>query len=225
MSGDDLRERVRQQLLFHQELGVGELDVRRGGAAPRACHDIDPERALGELRDEEIGECTRCRLSEGRSNIVFGVGDARASLMFVGEGPGLEEDRQGVPFVGRAGKLLDQIIKAMGFAREEVYIANVVKCRPPDNRTPRPDEAATCTPFLFKQIEIIRPRVIVALGSPAAQALLSTSAGITKLRGEFREYLGIPVMPTYHPAYLLRNPAAKRNVWEDMQKVIAYLRS
>ena len=179
--------------------------------------------ALEELRVSTIGECTRCKLCEGRNKIVFGDGSPHARLMFVGEGPGSDEDRQGLPFVGRAGQLLNQIIKAMGYQREEVYIANVVKCRPPENRAPQPDETAACTPFLFRQIEIIKPEVIVALGSPATQALLESSTGITKLRGTFREFRGIPVMPTFHPAYLLRNPAAKKDVWEDMQKVMARL--
>jgi DNA polymerase len=144
--------------------------------------------------------------------------------MFVGEGPGHDEDVQGLPFVGRAGHLLTQIIQAMGFRREEVYIANVVKCRPPDNRTPQPDETAACSPFLLAQIRIIAPEVIVALGSPATQALLGTSAGITKVRGTFRNHGEIPVMPTFHPAYLLRNPAAKKDVWDDMKKVMALLK-
>jgi uracil-DNA glycosylase len=216
-----LHDQARQYLLFYQEMGVYGADLAR---APAAAVE-DPAVLLERLRADEIGDCRRCKLCEGRTHIVFGTGDARARLMFVGEGPGHDEDLQGLPFVGRAGQLLNQIIKAMGLAREEVYIANVVKCRPPDNRTPQPDETAACTPFLFEQIEIIRPRAIVALGSPAAQALLETSLGITKIRGVFREFMGIPVMPTFHPAYLLRNPAAKREVWEDMQKVMALLKS
>ena len=228
-----LIEQARQQLLFHLEMGVEAVRLPAPApvagplpaAEPRPAAIADPgaESALRALRDEEIGDCRRCKLCEARNTIVFGTGSAAARLMFIGEGPGADEDRQGLPFVGRAGQLLNNIIKAMGFAREEVYIANVVKCRPPDNRTPQPDEVAACTPFLFKQIEIIRPRVIVALGSPAAQALLGTSAGITRIRGTFREFNGIRVMPTFHPAYLLRNPAAKREVWDDMQQVMAYL--
>jgi DNA polymerase len=147
--------------------------------------------------------------------------------MFVGEGPGHDEDVQGLPFVGRAGQQLTRIIQAMGFTREEVYIANVVKCRPPENRTPQPDETAACSPFLLAQIGIIRPEVIVALGSPATQALLGTSEGITRVRGTFRNHgsdPAIPVMPTFHPAYLLRNPAAKKDVWDDMKKVMALLK-
>jgi DNA polymerase len=145
--------------------------------------------------------------------------------MFVGEGPGADEDRQGEPFVGRAGQLLTKIIESIGLRREDVYIANVVKCRPPENRTPLPDEVATCSPFLFRQILAIRPRIIVCLGTPAAQAVLGTRETITRMRGTFREIEGFTVMPTFHPAYLLRNPAAKREVWEDMKQVMAALRS
>jgi len=224
---DRLRGQARQYLLFCQEMGVSGLDVSLQAPAPaspaRRPRAADPASDLEKLRTETIGDCRRCKLCAGRTNIVFGTGDARADLMFVGEGPGFEEDKQGLPFVGRAGQLLNQIIKAMGYERGQVYIANVVKCRPPENRTPQPDEAEACTPFLFEQIAIISPRAIVALGSPAAQALLMTSAGITKIRGTFRDFRGIPVMPTFHPAYLLRNPAAKKEVWEDMQKVMALL--
>jgi uracil-DNA glycosylase len=182
--------------------------------------DIDPERALSLLRTE-IGECVRCRLCEKRTQLVFGTGDARAKLMFVGEGPGYEEDRQGIPFVGRAGQLLNRIIEAMKMRREDVYIANVVKCRPPENRAPLPDESATCLPFLLRQIQAIRPRVVCALGGVAVQALLETTSPISRLRGEFKELPdGTPVMPTFHPAYLLRNPEKKKDVWEDMKKVL-----
>ncbi len=230
---DRLRAQAREYLQFYREMGVTGLDssslqpsaalqaLPREGEAPAP----DPDGLLEQLRVEEIGDCRRCKLCDGRTRIVFGDGSARARLMFVGEGPGSDEDRQGLPFVGRAGQLLNQIIKAMGFAREEVYIANIVKCRPPDNRVPQPDEVAACTPFLYRQIEIINPRVIVTLGSAAAQALLETTTGITKIRGTFREYRGIRVMPTFHPAYLLRNPAAKKDVWEDMQKVMAFLQT
>ena len=174
---------------------------------------------------EELGDCRRCRLCEGRTNIVFGVGNPNARLMFVGEGPGADEDRQGEPFVGRAGQLLTKMIEAMGFRREDVYIANVVKCRPPENRTPQPDEIVTCSPFLFQQIAAIRPRVIVCLGTPATQTVLGTKSTITHLRGTFREAGGFRVMPTFHPAYLLRNPAAKKEVWEDMKQVMACLKT
>jgi len=178
----------------------------------------DPAASLAALR-EEIGECTRCRLHEQRTNVVFGVGDPRAGLMFIGEGPGADEDAQGEPFVGRAGKKLDEMIKAIGLRREEVYIANVVKCRPPQNRDPERDEVATCSPFLFRQIEAIRPRVIVALGSPATKTLLNTRVGITKLRGTWHSFRGIPVMPTFHPAYLLRAYTLENRtkVYEDLK--------
>lgn len=174
------------------------------------------------IRDE-IGDCRRCRLCEKRTQVVFGVGDPAARLMFVGEGPGADEDAQGEPFVGRAGQLLTKMIEAMGLKRSQVYIANVVKCRPPENRTPLPDEVATCSPFLFRQIAAIRPRVIVCLGTPSAQAVLGTRETITRLRGTFRDVGGVRVMPTFHPAYLLRNPAAKREVWDDLKQVMAAL--
>jgi DNA polymerase len=171
----------------------------------------------------DIGDCTRCKLHQGRTNIVFGVGSPEARLMFVGEGPGADEDEQGEPFVGRAGQLLTQIIKAMGFAREEVYIANVVKCRPPGNRNPEPDEIEQCSPFLHAQIAAIKPVVIVALGKFAAQTLLQTETPISRLRGHFHRMGEVEVMPTFHPSYLLRNPAAKREVWEDMKLVMKRL--
>jgi DNA polymerase len=162
--------------------------------------------ALAAVRDE-LGDCTRCRLCETRTNIVFGVGDPHAQLMFIGEGPGQDEDEQGEPFVGRAGKLLTKIIEAMGLTREKVYIANIVKCRPPDNRKPQPDEMATCIPFLHGQINAIRPKVIVALGASAVEGLTGEAkVPITKRRGQFFELQGIPVMPTYHPSYVLRRP-------------------
>ena len=178
----------------------------------------DPAGRLATVR-EELGDCTRCRLHEGRTHIVFGVGNPRAGMMFIGEGPGVDEDAQGEPFVGRAGRKLNEMIRAIGLEREEVYIANVVKCRPPDNRDPKPDEVATCSPFLFRQIEAIRPKVIVTLGSPATKLLLNTSAGITRLRGTWQEFRGIPVMPTFHPAYLLRAYTRdnRQKVWEDLK--------
>ena len=171
-----------------------------------------------------IGDCRRCKLAGGRTNIVFGVGDPSAELMFVGEGPGEEEDRQGVPFVGRAGGLLTDIIeKGMGLERKAVYIANVIKCRPPGNRNPQPDEIVACEPFLHRQIALIRPRVIVTLGTFATQVLLKNRVPISKQRGRWTEYQGVPVMPTFHPAYLLRNPSDKRTVWEDIKLVMAHL--
>jgi uracil-DNA glycosylase len=180
--------------------------------------------SLDELR-AGIGDCRRCKLWPGRTHLVFGVGNPKAKLMFIGEGPGRDEDLQGEPFVGRAGQLLTDIItKGMGLRREDVYIANVVKCRPPENRNPEPDEVASCEPFLKKQIELVRPEIIVALGKFAVQALLQTKAPITKLRGDWHSYHGIKLMPTFHPAYLLRNPADKKLVWEDIKKVIKELR-
>lgn len=180
-------------------------------------------RALEALRQQEIGNCTRCRLASGRRNIVFGVGNPSARLAFVGEGPGADEDAQGVPFVGRAGQLLTRIIEAMGLKRDEVFICNIVKCRPPNNRNPLPDEVQACIPFLVRQMEIIRPSAIVCLGSVAVQNLLGTEEKISRLRGRFTSWRGIPVMPTYHPAFLLRNPNMKKPVWEDMQEVMRLL--
>lgn len=181
-------------------------------------------RTLEELR-AAIGDCRRCKLCSGRTNLVFGVGHPRAKLMFVGEGPGRDEDLQGEPFVGRAGQLLTDIItKGMGLRREDVYICNVVKCRPPDNRNPEPDEVAACEPFLKKQIDIVRPQIIVALGKFAVQTLLQSKVPITKLRGQWASYHGIKLMPTFHPAYLLRNPADKKLVWQDIKKVIKEMR-
>jgi uracil-DNA glycosylase family 4 len=177
-------------------------------------------KTLEELRTA-IGDCQRCKLSSGRTHLVFGVGNPKARLMFIGEGPGRDEDLQGQPFVGRAGQLLTDIItKGMGLRREDVYIANVVKCRPPDNRNPEPDEVASCEPFLKKQIDLVRPEIIIALGKFAVQTLLQTKAPITKLRGYWHSYHGIKLMPTFHPAYLLRNPADKKLVWQDIKKVI-----
>lgn len=171
-----------------------------------------------------IGDCRRCKLAGGRTHLVFGVGNENAALMFVGEGPGRDEDLRGEPFVGRAGQLLTEIItKGMKLRREDVYIANVIKCRPPNNRNPEPDEIGSCIPFLERQIEIVRPRVIVALGKFAAQTLLASATPITRLRGQWHTYRGVKLMPTLHPAYLLRNPGDKRLVWEDIKQVMAEL--
>ena len=178
---------------------------------------------LEELR-AEIGDCRRCKLCQGRTQIVFGTGNPRAELVFVGEAPGRDEDLKGEPFVGRAGQLLTEIItKGMKLRREDVYIANVVKCRPPENRNPEPDEIAACEPFLVKQLELIKPRIIVALGTFAAQTLLKIKTPISRLRGVWHTYHGIKVMPTLHPAYLLRNPNDKRLVWQDIQAVLREL--
>ncbi len=177
---------------------------------------------LDEIR-ANIGECVRCKLCEKRTHIVFGEGNPKAELMFVGEGPGEQEDLSGRPFVGRAGQLLEKIIEAMGLKRSDVFIANVVKCRPPNNRAPEPDEVATCKPFLLNQIKVIKPKVIVALGATALKCLITTDVKITQMRGRFTAFEGTKLMPTYHPAYLLRNPPAKKDVWEDMKVVMAEL--
>jgi uracil-DNA glycosylase family 4 len=169
-------------------------------------------------------QCTQCRLQHGRTHVVFGVGNPHAELMFAGEAPGRDEDLQGEPFVGRAGQLLTRIIEAIGMKRQEVYIANVVKCRPPNNRNPEADEIARCEPYLVRQIELVKPRIIVALGTFAAQTLLKTKQPISQLRGRFHTYQGVKLMPTFHPAFLLRNPERKRAVWEDMQAVQRELR-
>jgi uracil-DNA glycosylase len=176
-----------------------------------------------ELICGELAGCTRCKLHQRRTNIVFGVGNPDAELVFVGEGPGHDEDVKGIPFVGRAGQLLTQMITAMGLSREDVYIANVVKCRPPENRTPEKDEVATCLPFLFRQLANINPKVVVCLGSVAAQALLNTNKSISHFRGQWFDFRGAKLMATYHPAYLLRNPHAKPEVWADLKKVMALL--
>jgi uracil-DNA glycosylase family 4 len=172
---------------------------------------------------EDLGECTRCKLHSTRHKIVFGDGNPKAELVFVGEGPGADEDAQGLPFVGRAGKLLTQMIEAMGLQRKDVYICNVVKCRPPENRQPEEDEVHTCSPFLLRQIDTIAPKVIVCLGAVAAKTLLQTNRGISQFRGEWLEFRGRKLLATYHPAYLLRNPPAKSEVWKDLQKVMAVL--
>jgi DNA polymerase len=217
----------------------GRAAPRAGGpaaAAPGAAASRSPAAAASaaawSLRDKgcgsepllairrDVGACTRCKLHAGRTTLVFGVGNPSAELVFVGEGPGAEEDRQGEPFVGRAGQLLTRMIEAMGFRREEVYIANVVKCRPPDNRDPEPEEIDACEPFLKAQISAIRPRVIVALGRFAVQTLLRDTTPISRQRGRWREYEGVRLMPTFHPAYLLRNPDEKKKAWEDLQLVM-----
>ncbi|MGC2331619.1 MAG: uracil-DNA glycosylase [Candidatus Acidiferrales bacterium] len=178
---------------------------------------------LERIRTDITPNCTRCKLHKARTQIVFGVGNPRAQLVFVGEGPGRDEDEQGEPFVGRAGKLLTQMIEAMSLRREDVYICNVVKCRPPENRLPEKDEIATCSPFLMRQLGVIGPKVICCLGACAAQTLLETTQGISRFRGEWFDYRGANLIATYHPAYLLRNPAAKSEVWKDLQKVMAVL--
>jgi DNA polymerase len=190
---------------------------------------VDPDAAPAggaglKLVRDELGDCQRCRLASGRNNIVFGVGNPQAQLVFVGEAPGADEDQQGEPFVGKAGQLLTKMIEAMGYSRQDVYICNVIKCRPPGNRNPEPDEVAKCEPFLKQQLQAIRPRMIVTLGKFAAQCLLRDDTPISRLRGNFRTYEGIPLMPTFHPAYLLRDPSKKKEAWADLKEVNASLR-
>jgi DNA polymerase len=237
------RQDLARHLAFYAELGVAGVSrdpawrAREDSGAPASISTLaapvpsaqapvpDPARALQDLRDH-IGPCTRCKLHTlGRKQVVFGVGNPRAQLMFVGEAPGADEDEQGEPFVGRAGQLLTKIIEGgLELKRSDVYIANVIKCRPPGNRNPEPDEVATCQPFLFQQIDLIRPRVIVALGTHAAHALLQVDTPISRIRGHVIDYRGgSKLIPTFHPAFLLRSPERKRDVWEDMKKVRALL--
>jgi DNA polymerase len=228
------REQLAEHLRFAAELGVAGVSrdpvwrsrrsVRADETSALSVIPLVPAEALNEVRSD-IGDCTRCKLSGlGRSQVVFGVGSPSADLMFVGEAPGADEDLQGIPFVGRAGQLLTKIIEAIGLKREDVYIANVIKCRPPQNRNPEPDEIETCEPFLFRQIDIIKPKVIVTLGKFAAHTLLRREDPISRLRGKVFDYRGAKLIPTFHPAYLLRNPASKREVWEDMKLVRSLLR-
>jgi uracil-DNA glycosylase family 4 len=238
------RDQINEHLRFAAEIGVAgvsrdpawrarsragaDLRVRPADAPEPAAPVVfskNAAEALAAVR-ADIGDCTRCKLHTlGRRQIVFGVGNPQADLMFVGEAPGADEDVQGIPFVGRAGQLLTKIIEAIDLKREDVYIANVIKCRPPQNRNPEPDEVETCEPFLFQQIDIIKPKVIVALGKFAAQALLRTLDPISRLRGRVYAYRGAKLIPTFHPAYLLRNPSSKREVWEDMKLVKRLLTS
>lgn len=212
------------------ETGVDGLPLAAGvetseTASPGFISEATPEtgrETLDEIR-QSMGECGRCSLGDGRTNLVFGVGNPHARLVFVGEAPGRDEDLKGEPFVGEAGHLLTKIIQAMGFERSEVYICNVLKCRPPNNRDPLPSEVEACGSFMLRQVRSIGPQVIVALGRFAAQTLLSTNTPISKLRGQFHDYHGIPLMPTYHPAALLRDAALKRDVWEDMKQVMGLL--
>jgi len=210
----DLARTLRARSLYQ-----GARRVRRaaGGEAPGGLPgDLE---ALG----KEASGCTACRLCEGRTTVVFGEGNASAEVLFVGEAPGHHEDQQGRPFVGRAGQLLTQMIVAMGYRREEVYIANVLKCRPPNNRDPAPDEVERCLPYLLRQIELIRPKVVCALGRHALRALTGYAGALSRVRGRPMAFLGTTVMPTFHPAYLLRNPAAKRDAWEDLKQVLRIL--
>jgi len=218
----ELTQHLEDWLRYQRRLGwlgtAGESKPRTEVAPPETGGVF----TLKEIR-EELGDCRRCKLSRGRKHIVFGEGAARADLMFIGEGPGEEEDLQGHPFVGAAGQLLNRLLSRLGLRREEVYIANVVKCRPPGNRNPEADEVGQCLPFLLKQIEAIRPLVIITLGKVSTQALLGTQAPITRLRGRWQKYRQTPVMPTFHPSYLLRFPRERQKTWEDMQQVMEYL--
>ena len=234
---------VADHLKYYEEIGVTGIsrDPKwrdRGDSPPEGGRSTEavtvasglsrivPSETLDDIKTEIGPLCMRCKLcSLGRTQTVFGVGNPKARLMFVGEAPGEDEDKKGEPFVGRAGQLLTKIVEAIGMTRDQVYIANVIKCRPPNNRNPEPDEVATCEPFLFRQIDVIQPKVIVPLGKFAAQCVLKTMDPITKLRGRRFDYRGSVLIPTFHPAYLLRNPSAKREVWEDMKNVRAILQS
>ena len=224
------REHLSAHVQFLRELGVDGVSSDDAWRIPSVSlvARMNPEAELaGTLKviREELGDCTRCKLHAGRTNLVFGVGNPKADLMFVGEAPGRDEDLKGEPFVGRAGQLLTKIIEAIDLTRDDVYIANVIKCRPPLNRNPEPDEVETCEPFLFSQIDAIQPRVIVALGAFAVRTLLrDDKTPISKLRGQQYSYRGTTLIPTFHPAYLLRSPDKKRYVWEDMKQVRAILR-
>jgi DNA polymerase len=216
---------ARSQFEYLSDLGIEtQMTEFRDTSKNHPC--IGTDSALQETLDSirtDLGDCQRWGLAASRMKLVFGVGNPNARLVLVGEAPGREEDLQGEPFVGEAGQLLNRILLAMGMQREEVYLCNVLKCRPPDNRDPNPEEVATCEPFLIRQLAAIRPQVIVGLGRFAVHSLLKTKTPISRLRGEWQRYQGIPLMPTYHPAYLLRNPEAKRDVWEDMKEVLRML--
>jgi uracil-DNA glycosylase len=205
------------------ELGRPTLPIVQRSSGPSLFEEKVENDSLDHIREDIGPNCTRCKLHKARKNIVFGVGNPKAQLVFVGEGPGRDEDEQGEPFVGRAGKLLTSMIEAMGLKRSDVYICNVVKCRPPENRLPEKDEISTCSPYLFRQLGVIAPKVICALGSCSAQTMLQTTQGISRFRGEWFDYHGSKLIATYHPAYLLRNPPAKSEVWKDLQKIMAHL--
>jgi uracil-DNA glycosylase len=231
----DQKRALSDRVNYYRDLGIHDFYRRAAAgtqflepeievaAAQPAEAVLDPASALRVIR-EDIGDCTRCRLhTQGRKQIVFGVGNPTADLMFVGEGPGADEDEQGEPFVGRAGQLLNKMIEAMGLKREDVYIANVVKCRPPGNRTPERDECDTCSPFLYRQIEVIKPKAIVALGAVAAKTLLGMNETMSNLRGRWYDFRGTQLRVTYHPAFLLRDPRQKAEAWKDLQQVMKHL--
>ncbi len=218
---------VLHDLALLRDLGYTHLDLSvapaRTAAQPERAAEVTPGVSPWDALSAEAHNCTACRLAGTRTNVVFGVGNPNADLMFIGEAPGRDEDLQGEPFVGRAGQLLTDIIKAMKLTRDDVYIANVIKCRPPENRNPEPDELDECRPWIRRQVELIRPKVIVTLGRFGLQSLTEKGYSISAVRGQWLDYNGIRLMPTYHPAYLLRNPAAKKEVWSDMKKVMAEL--
>lgn len=219
---NDLREAFaagRSQFEYLRDLGFDSVPAASAGTAPATASGRE---SLEQVRNE-LGDCQRCRLGATRQSLVFGVGNPQARLVLVGEAPGREEDEKGEPFVGEAGRLLDRILFAMGLRREDVYICNVLKCRPPHNRDPEADEVASCEPFLARQLAAISPQAIVALGRFAIHTLLQTKVPIGRLRGTWQQYQGLPLMPTYHPAYLLRNPIGKREVWADMKQVMQVL--
>jgi DNA polymerase len=218
-----------QQLEFFRDIGITTLDIaapamtQNSATKPQTTSsDVGNAPALQAIRDD-IGDCQRCKLAPKRTHIVFGSGNPNAELVFVGEAPGFDEDQQGLPFVGRAGQLLTKIIESIDLKREDVYICNVLKCRPPDNRNPEPDEVGACNPFLRRQLAVIRPKVVCCLGTFAAQTVMQTASSISKLRGRFYDIDGIRVIATFHPAYLLRSPDKKREVWEDMKQIRAEL--
>jgi len=217
---------ARSQLEYLTDLGFAEQEVTApaGSDVQNASAAIPGSETLDTVFND-LGDCQRCGLGASRTKLVYGVGNPNARLVLVGEAPGREEDLQGEPFVGEAGRLLDRILQAMGLHRDDVYLCNVLKCRPPNNRDPQPDEVATCEVFLARQIAAIRPQVIIGLGRFAVHSLLKTNAPISKLRGEWQSYQGIPLMPTYHPAYLLNNPEGKRDVWDDMKQVLRRLQT
>src|SRR5690349_8535559 len=240
----ELQQQLGERIRFYRELGIYDFYRREVSAHPETAveesipapsdlvsatpslrneEQMTPEQALRAIR-EDIGDCTRCVLhKQGRKQIVFGVGNPRADIMFIGEAPGADEDEQGEPFVGRAGQLLNNMIKAMGIRREDVYIANIIKCRPPGNRTPEREECETCSPFLMRQIATIQPKVIVALGAVAAKTLLAINAPMSELRGHWYDFRGTKLAVTYHPAFLLRDPRQKKETWKDLQMVMKYL--
>ena len=217
-----MHDELTQQLEFFRDIGVTSLDLGSGGRETMTAPQTPAPNGLEGIRSE-LGDCQRCKLAPSRTNIVFGSGNPNAELVFVGEAPGFDEDQQGLPFVGRAGQLLTKIIESIDIKREDVYICTVLKCRPPDNRNPEPDEVLACNPFLKKQLAGIRPKIVCCLGTFAAQTVLQMASPISKLRGRFHDIDGMRIIATFHPAYLLRSPEKKLDVWEDMKQIRAEL--